>query len=192
MGEDRSNGMETSHLLKGEINQTLDSLHDFAKWKLIVTSALAAAGFGLSANQDKPHYWLLLFIPFACAYVDLNCYQYLIRITVLARALREHSEDALLRTYERECEELRERYGIFGLGKNAGVGASLAVSIVAPGFAVAAFSATKNVSFYVALSVWAVGIVLIVALWRFFLRKNEAADKGEIPDPTKPIPRRAH
>jgi hypothetical protein len=56
--------METSHLLKEEINQTLDSLHDFAKWKLIVTSALAGAGFGLTSGATSaPHYSLLLFIP---------------------------------------------------------------------------------------------------------------------------------
>ncbi|HXO04329.1 MAG TPA: hypothetical protein VN884_01730 [Candidatus Sulfotelmatobacter sp.] len=183
--------METSHLLKGEINQTLDSLHDFAKWKLIVTSALAGAGFGLTSNnQDKPHYWLLLFIPFACAYVDLNCYQYLIRIAVLARSLREHADDPLLRIYERECNELREKYGIFDLGKYAGVGASLAVSIVAPGFAVAAFSTTKDINFYVSIAVWVLGILLIVALWSFFKGKNKAADEGEIPDPTKTAPRR--
>lgn len=193
VAEGGRNGMETSHLLKGEINQTLDSLHDFAKWKLIVTSALAGAGFGLgSSSAEKPHYSLLLFIPFACAYVDLNCYQYLIRITVLARALREHAEDALLKAYERECDELRERYGIFDLGKYAGVGASLAASIVAPGFAVAAFSAAKDARFYLSICVWLLGVILIIALWSFFKRKNEAADKGKIPDPTKPLPRKAN
>jgi len=185
--------METSHLLKGEINQTLDSLHDFAKWKLIVTSALAGAGFGLgSSSQEKPHYSLLLFIPFACAYVDLNCYQYLIRITVLARALREHAEDPLLKAYERECDELRETYGIFDLGKYAGVGASLAASMVAPGFAVAAaFKVGKDATFYMSISLWLLGVILIIALWSFFNQKNKAADKGKIPDPTKPLPRTA-
>jgi hypothetical protein len=173
--------METSHLLKGEINQTLESLHDFAKWKLIVTSVLAGAGFGLTSSANStPHYELLLFIPYACAYVDMNCYQYLIRITVLARALREHGEDKLLDAYERECSELRRKYGIFDLGKSAGVGASLAVSIVAPFFAVWAFRASE-IKFYLSLVAWILGVALVYGLWRFFKRKDHWADTGRIP-----------
>ena len=84
--------MNTYHLLKKEINQTIKSLHDFAKWKLIVTSAIAAAALGLApGTAGAPLYWLFLFTPFACAYIDLNCYQYLIRITVISRYLRENT-----------------------------------------------------------------------------------------------------
>jgi hypothetical protein len=179
--------METSHLLKEEINQTLDSLHDFAKWKLIVTSALAGAGFGLTSGATSaPHYSLLLFIPYACAYVDLNCYQYLIRITVLARCLREHGEDRLLHIYERECSALRKRYGVFDLGKYAGVGASLAVSLVAPLFAVVKFSALKDFNFYLSILVWVLGVSLVYCLWLVFKRKDHLADTGKIPDTAKP------
>jgi hypothetical protein len=124
-------GMQTSQLLKKEINQTVESLHDFAKWKLIVTAAIAAAALGLMGQGNQPVYWLLLFIPYACAYVDLNCYQYQIRITVISRFLRQLCEDKALGDYERLCEELRIRDNVFDLGKYAQVGASLFISIIA-------------------------------------------------------------
>ncbi|HYL11382.1 MAG TPA: hypothetical protein VEU31_11650 [Candidatus Acidoferrales bacterium] len=171
--------METTHLLKQEINQTLDSLHDFAKWKLIVTSALAGAALGLNKDTSRvPPYWLLLFIPYVCAYVDLNCYQYLIRITAIARWLREHGEeDKHLKSYERLCEQLRVKYGIFNLGQYAGVGASLTISILAPAIAVHQFAGEKR---YVGVSFWAFGIALIIALWLYFRSKNKDASTGEI------------
>src|SRR5271165_1722692 len=106
----------TLQLLKQEINQSTDTLHDLAKWKLIVVSALAAAALGLTPSGHG-HYSLVLLIPYACAYVDLNCYQHLIRIAVIARFLREHrgsGGDGLLQLYECQCEELRRKYGVFG------------------------------------------------------------------------------
>jgi len=123
--------MEVDRLLKEEINQTLESLHDFAKWKLIVTSVIAGAALGLTPGSTARS-WLVLFIPYACAYVDLNCYQYLIRITVIARCLRQHGSEDLLHRYEELCQKLRDKHGVFKLGQYAQVGASLGMSIVAP------------------------------------------------------------
>ena len=60
--------METTVLLKEEINQTLESLHDFAKWKLIVTAALAATALRLTGDGTRLQpSWLLLLVPYACA-----------------------------------------------------------------------------------------------------------------------------
>jgi hypothetical protein len=176
--------METTHLLKGEINQTLESLHDFAKWKLIVTSALAAAAFGLTSSGTNSQYWFLLLIPYACAYIDLNCYQYLIRITVIARALRQAAKtDEDLARYEELCDDLRRR-GVFSLGEYAQVAVSLAISLVAPPFAVAQFQIKcQPIRMWLALISWVLGIFLAVFLWRYYKRKNDVAD----PPALKPV-----
>jgi hypothetical protein len=168
--------METSHLLKQEINQTLESLHDFAKWKLIVSAFLASAALGLPSGKGKV--WVLLLIPYASAYIDLNCYQYLIRITVLARGLREFSDDELLRSYEGLCEQLREKYGVFNLGRHAQIAVSLGIS-AAPAFAV--FEYLQNrMALIICIVVWGIGIGLIVKLWLYFLSKNSSAGSGDI------------
>ena len=165
--------METTHLLKGEVNQTLESLHDFAKWKLIVTSALAAAAFGLTSAAATTRYWLLLFIPFACAYIDLNCYQYLIRISVIARSLRGvAASDADLAHYEQLCDELRE-CGVFSLGEYAQVAVSLAISLVAPAFTVLQFrSANQPIGMWIAIAFWALGVFSVLILWWYYKRTN--------------------
>jgi hypothetical protein len=98
---------------------------------LIVTSVIAGAALGLTPGSTARS-WLVLFIPYACAYVDLNCYQYLIRITVIARCLRQHGSEDLLHRYEELCQKLRDKHGVFKLGQYAQVGASLGMSIVAP------------------------------------------------------------
>ena len=169
--------METTHLLKGEINQTLESLHDFAKWKLIVTSALAAAAFGLTSSSTSGQYWFLLLIPYACAYIDLNCYQYLIRITVIARSLRGAAKtDEDLARYEELCDELRRR-GVFSLGEYAQVAVSLAISLVAPPFAVAQFQIKHQpIRMWLAVVFWALGVFSVLVLWKYYKRKNTVAD----------------
>jgi hypothetical protein len=70
----------------------MEDEHDLAKWKLGVTAALAAAAFGLAGQNSGPNYWLLLIVPFVCAYVDLYAYQYELRIRVIARFLRGQSQ----------------------------------------------------------------------------------------------------
>jgi hypothetical protein len=169
--------MSTIHLLKAEINQTLESLHDFAKWKLIVTSALAAAAFGLTSSSANSQYWFLLFIPYACAYIDLNCYQYLIRITVLARSLRDPANtDADLVRYEALCDGFRKR-GVFSLGEYAQVAVSLAISLVAPPFAVIQFRIKHQpIRMWLSIIFWLLGMLAIVVLWRYYKRKNALAD----------------
>jgi len=173
--------VKTSELLKGEINQTLKSLHDFAKWKLIVTSALAAAAFGLTSTGGQARYWMLLLIPYACGYIDLNCYQYLIRITVISRSLRMASKtDEGLARYESLCHELRQR-GVFSLGEYAEVAVSLAISLVAPLFAVFQFQQDKRpLEMCLAAAFWLLGVLSVIGLWLYYKGKNRVAETDKV------------
>lgn len=131
--------MDSLNLLKQEINQTLESEHDFAKWKLIVAAALGGAAMGLD-KSNSAHIWLLLLIPFACAYIDLHLSQYQARILVLAQFIRRYQAigqgedvDNTLPDYEKCCEQLRSTKGhFFDLGQFANRLASFTLSIVAP------------------------------------------------------------
>lgn len=168
----------TLSLLKQEINTTMEAQHDLAKWKLAVTAALGAAAFGLSKEGPKS-YWLLLFVPFVCAYIDLYAYQYEFRILVIARFLREHAqEDTVLQEYEKECEKWR-RKDIFSLGNWAGFGCSLGVSVIGPAFYVLqridnpAGANSLLVPPAAATTIWLLGVLLIVFLWRRFTDETQ-------------------
>jgi hypothetical protein len=128
----------SSAVLKQEINETQQAQHDLAKWKLLVTAALGAAAFGFTGNigdVSKTNRWLLFFIPFVCAYVDLYDYQYRLRVLVIAKFLREKGADPELKEYEKVCESVREScQGDFNLGQWAGLGSSLIASLVGPAF----------------------------------------------------------
>jgi len=164
--------METLNLLKQEINQAIESEHDFAKWKLIVVAGLGGTALGLGKEGD-PHYWLLLFIPFACAYVDLHLYQTQERILVLAQFIRDYRPvsadekgDTILQDYEANCAELRRQHNIFDLGQHANFAASIGLSLAA-GLAVAAYPRSTektSIGVWVAGIIWGVGIVLILSL----------------------------
>jgi hypothetical protein len=172
--------METSQLLKQETNLTLESLHDFAKWKLIVTATLAAAGMGLTPPV-LPHSdskWLLLLIPYTCAYVDLNCYQYLIRIIVLSRFLKEHQEDPLLQAFEQHAQDLHQRYGVFNLGQYAQIGVSL-VACLTPLVTCVAVSQQLGL-LSIALVLWIAGLCLVIRLWYYYKGKFELARTGPV------------
>jgi hypothetical protein len=160
------------NLLKQEINTTMEAEHDLAKWKLGVTAALGAAAFGLA--KDRPNYWLLLLVPFVCAYVDLYAYQYELRIRVIAQFLRGHPAkgDELLQTYELECENWREQH-VFSLGNWAGIGCSLGASVFGPVFYVLQrmhHTAPDNllVSLKAGGTIWLLGVLLIFFLWWYF------------------------
>ena len=159
----------TPNLLKQEINKTMEAQHDLAKWKLGVTAALGAAAFGLA--KDRPSYWLLLFVPFVCAYVDLYAYQYQFRILVIARFLRENAnDDAVLQKYEQECAKLRVQH-VFSLGNWAGIGCSLGASVLGPVFYALQGAHRPDdllVSPHAAEVIWLSGVLLIAFLWRYF------------------------
>ena len=134
--------VESLNLLKEEINQTQDSEHDFAKWKLIVVAVIGAATLGLEEHGTAQP-WLFLFIPFACAYIDLHISQYQLRVFALARFIRSRAPgsdgDTTLQDYEKECENLRlSKPHIFDLGQFANFIASVGLSVAAMVVAVAA------------------------------------------------------
>ncbi len=161
----------TLTLLKEEINKTQEAEHDLAKWKLLVTAALGGAAFGIT--QSDPNYWLLLFVPFVCAYVDLYAYQYQLRIQAIARFLRSQGQsDSILMAYEHECESLRKKH-IFSLGNWAGIACSLGASIFGPVVYVVQRRLNPSVgnllvSPLTAGIIWLTGGLLIVGLWIFF------------------------
>ncbi len=162
----------TLGLLKEEINKTMEAEHDLAKWKLGVTAALGVAAFGL-AKDSNPNYWLLLLIPFVCAYVDLYVYQYQVRIRVIARFLREHHEgDALMQEYERDCEHWRGQH-LFSLGNWAGLGCSLGASLLGPVFYFlkrwrGEVPDSLLISPVAAGVIWLLGALLVISLWLYF------------------------
>ncbi len=171
--------MESIVLLKQEINQTNEQEHDLAKWKLGVTAALGAAAFGIGKN-DNPGYWLLLFIPFVCAYIDLFVYQYEIRILVLANFIRNHGQDdRVLNSYERECDERRGKTRVFSLGDWADLSCSLGASIIGPVFYfLHRRTHPKDTSLLISPAaagvIWSAGVLLIVGLTIYFQIQRKA------------------
>jgi hypothetical protein len=172
-------------LLKDEINKTNEQEHDLAKWKLGVTAALGVAAFGITKETD-PHHWLLLFVPFVCAYIDLFAYQYQVRIMVIARFLRDHSagNDTVLRDYESACKGWRKE-NVFSLGTWAGLGSSLGASLAGPlfYFLVRRHNSqpdTLLVSPCVAVLIWVAGLLLIGGLWVYFRSRVKKVEENEV------------
>ncbi len=178
----------TLTLLKEEINKTLESEHDLAKWKLAVTAALGVTAFGLT-KESVANPWLLLFVPFVCAYIDLYAYQYQSRIAVLAGFLRDHpGGDGFLQQYEERCDTLRGK-GFFSLGVRAGFGCSLGATILGPAFYLV-LSWHSIVANHQLLShamggiIWLIGLALIVYLWKY--AKDQAKELAQESFPTTP------
>jgi hypothetical protein len=172
--------MESLTLLKEEINKTWELWHDLAKWKLGATAALGAAAFGLSRSGAQ--YWLLLFVPFVCAYIDLIQDQYELRILIIARFLREHGQTDVLQAYERECQDVRKRHRFLSLSHWARFGSSIGLSASGPvlyalhhhyyhpaqGDLLVPPSGELLVPPSVAGVLWTAGLLLIIILWVFF------------------------
>jgi hypothetical protein len=164
-------------LLKEEINKTNEAEHDLAKWKLGVTAALGAAALGVGKDGSPP-YWLLLSIPFVCAYVDLFVYQYELRIQVIARFLRNHGEgDATLQRYEQECE-VERKDGVFSLSVFAEISCSLGASVLGLVFYLLHSGSGPSggflsVSLLMAGLIWLAGVLSIFFLWKLFKRRSK-------------------
>jgi hypothetical protein len=177
--------MDASDRLEAEIGQTLEDLHDFAKWKLIVVAALISTALGLLDPKRGVAPWLLVFVPYACAYVDLNCYQYLLRIFLISKVLRGRKDESpLLCEYERECEVYRKK-GFFSFGLFAQIGCSLVFAFVPLGFAFEQLRADKTSlpNTCPLLATWLVGVVLIVLCYWFFSRKSTLLESKHSEDP---------
>lgn len=201
--------VDSLNLLKQEINQTLESEHDFAKWKLIVAAALGGTALGLDKSSSA-HIWLLLLIPFACAYIDLHLSQYQARILVLAQFIRRYQAsgqgedvDNALPNYEKYCEQLRSTRGhFFDLGQFAHRLASFGLSIAAPAIAFLAFwqspcptgglrertlcalqaflSWIPSLRHLWGTLVWLIGILAIWKVWSSHNQRLEELKKGTV------------
>ena len=184
-------------VLKQEIRQTMEEEHDLAKWKLFVVAALGAAAFGLF--QNNPKHWLLLFVPFVCAYIDLYAYQYQIRIAVIAEFLRSDAAvDEALQRYELKCGELAGK-GAFSLGIWAGIGSSLGMCASGPVLYLLRHlyylqhrqtgPDYLQVPIWWAAGIWLVGVLLIVSFWAYFkyiaLPRVRKAREGGAPGRSK-------
>jgi hypothetical protein len=185
--------VESLNLLKQEINQTLESEHDFAKWKLIVVAALGGAALG-PGKDAKPQAWILLFIPFACAFIDLHLSQYQARILVLAQFIRSYVPgggaavvDTTLRDYEEYCGSLRlQKKHIFDLGQFANSIASIGLSMAAALVAMAAswkWPPAIDVHFWLGGGIWVAGIAAICIVWISNGRRLDQIKKAKIPIP---------
>ena len=172
-------------LLKEEINKTQEAEHDLAKWKIAVVAALGAAGLGLGKESDPNKSWLLVLVPFVCAYIDLYAYQNSLRILVIARFLREypHGDDQILRDYEERCDTLRKQR-VFSLGTRAGTWSSVVLSLTWPLFYLAqrskdlgglqtAISLVRLKENSLVLVVWLFGVFLILFLRRYYGAKAD-------------------
>jgi hypothetical protein len=171
----------TPALLKEEINETVANEHSLAKWKLAISGLLGAAAFGLWKESGATHYWLLIFIPYVCAYIDLYLYQDYLKIQVIARFLREHDEDPILQAYERECGGRRKDH-VFDLGATAGLLCSVVTSLGGPGFGAWFYLCQLHQSnclcvipwpFRISFSLWLVGMFLVVLLYLDYRRREE-------------------
>jgi hypothetical protein len=168
--------METTQLIKQETIFSLESSRDFAKWKLIVASGLAAAGLGLYSFKAAPS--LLLLIPFACAYVDLYSYQDLIRVTVVSRFFQEYKDDQLLAAWEEHCQKLHTDHGVWDLAHHAQLGGSLVLSL-APVVTIVKFLIAANWRWLtLSLLLWVVGMLLIIGLWLHYRSKLTKVSKA--------------
>lgn len=179
----------TLNALKDEINKTNEQEHDLAKWKLGVTAALGVAAFGIT-KDSKSNHWLLLLVPFVCAYIDLYAYQYQVRIMVIARFLRDHpgDTDTALHDYEKECGVWRRKH-VFSLGNFAGISSSVGASALGPIFYFLVRQGTTEsdtllVSPCVAVVIWLVGLFLLVFLRWYFRTRVKMVEK-EAPSTAK-------
>ncbi len=163
--------MDAVKILKEETKLTLSDLHDFAKWKLTAAAALAAIGLGLTKEHSQTGGWLLVFIPYACLFVDLNCYQYLLRVLLIAKVIKESCKaDNLLRRYECLCEEACKR-GVFKSGIFAQLGSSIIFSLL-PVY-VSFQTELKPFKSASSLLCWFIGFGLIVFFYMDFRKKYD-------------------
>lgn len=151
--------------LKEEINKTNEAEHDLAKWKLVVTASLGAAAFGLFGAANRTNYWVLLVIPFVCAYIDLFKYQYELRILVIAQFLREnHGDTGILQRYELGCDANRRTQGTFSLGTLADITCSLGATLLAAALYILLNGTGQWMSQIGAVVIWFLGLAMIIAV----------------------------
>ena len=100
-------------LLRQELNGAQQRQAELLRWKLLLVSALAATGLGLTNSPTVPHIELILCcIPFVCAYVDILYYDQSLIIIGIAEFTRScltpDDENLGLIEYEKFALSLRE------------------------------------------------------------------------------------
>ncbi|MCI5160313.1 MAG: hypothetical protein D3906_18190 [Candidatus Electrothrix sp. AUS1_2] len=163
--------MEAVKILKEETKLTLSDLHDFAKWKLTAAAALASIGLGLKETQvhSQVSLWLLVFIPYICLFVDLNIYNYNLRLLVISKVIKESCKaDNLIRIYESTCEKGCRRNGVFTSATLAQLGSTIMFSMLS----IYAFFQSSGGSLVYEVACWGVGMLLIALFYMDYESKR--------------------
>src|SRR5450631_3789478 len=102
--------------LREEIVASEQLRSDLVKWKLIIVSALGAAGLGFTEHSEHTGfsyaYLVLVLIPFVCFYVDLLCRHVSIRIMVIGTFIRL-GFCGVETAYEGFVEKTRKKLDVF-------------------------------------------------------------------------------
>ena len=81
--------------LRQEMLEAQKRRADLIKWKLLLVSALAATGLGLTNSPSVPYIELILCcIPFVCAYADVLCHHQGLIVIVIAEFIRSQAAKA--------------------------------------------------------------------------------------------------
>jgi hypothetical protein len=104
-----SSDRELRGKLREEIIESEKMQSDFFKWKLIGVAAIASVSLGFAETTKPTSYgvrWLLCLIPLLCAYVDLICIHFELRIITIGAYLRSTGD-----AYETVMFTLRDQAG---------------------------------------------------------------------------------
>lgn len=170
--------IEAIKILKEETKLTLSDLHDFAKWKLTAAAALASIGLGLTRDHSQASLWLLVFIPYVCLFVDLNIYNYNLRLLVISKVIKESCKaNNLIRIYECTCEEKGCcRNGVFTPATLAQLGSSIMFSMLS---ICAFFQSSGRLLLAAEIACWGIGMLLIALFYMDYKSKrNEILGKS--------------
>jgi hypothetical protein len=75
--------------LRDEIIESQKARSELLKWKLLIVSALGAAGLGFTEHGGaRGAYLVLLLIPLVCSYVDFQSRHHTLRILVIGKFIR--------------------------------------------------------------------------------------------------------
>ena len=171
-------------ILREEIMEAQKIRAELNKWKLVIVSALAAIGLGLTDLPSVPYAELVLCgIPFACAYVDLLHYHQGLIISVVGEFMRSNvanrsgETNADLVNYEQyswKMRELRDERGrkidVFALERYAVSWSSIFLSMAIALYAL--IRSTQPTSIAIALC-GLIGTTIIIWVRRSYqVRRN--------------------
>lgn len=101
--------------LRQEILEAQNRRADLIKWKLLLVSALAATGLGLTNAPNIPYIELVLCcIPFVCAYVDSLCYHQALILVVIGEFIRSRAKSSKENPEQSDFQDISQ-YEIFSL-----------------------------------------------------------------------------